>query len=172
MIVWNRVTWYSRYLALIFFTIIFPLWAFYLGTQYQSAKLAISDQFLIPSNIQSSSSTPVIRPEATTTSPKVNSGITGNVTIGPTCPVERIPPDPNCEDKPYQANLIAVETTSNKQTNFKSSEDGTFKVDLLPGEYLIKNANTAILPRMSDYEVTVSANKYTELKLEFDSGIR
>lgn len=30
-----------------------------------------------------------------------NSGVRGAVVLGPTCPAERIPPDPTCAPKPY-----------------------------------------------------------------------
>ena len=36
-----------------------------------------------------------------------NSGIRGTVMAGPTCPVERDPPDPNCADKPLSV-LVSV----------------------------------------------------------------
>lgn len=37
---WNEVTWYSRVLSIIFFLLVLPMWAFYLGLRYEEAKQA------------------------------------------------------------------------------------------------------------------------------------
>ncbi len=171
MIVWNRVTWYSKYLALVFFTIVFPIWTFYLGTQYQKT---ISEMNYSEGSIPvvfPASSTPIIN-LPTTTPEVIDSGIKGKVTIGPTCPVEMNPPDPNCAPKPYAASLVAIKRITAEKKAFKASEDGTFNLKLSPGDYSIRNADPAILPRMEDQEITVYAHKYTEIDIEFDSGIR
>ena len=44
------------------------------------------------------------------------SGVRGVAMLGPTCPVMRNPPDPQCADKPYQGNLVL--TTSVIRTPF------------------------------------------------------
>src|SRR5437764_398930 len=36
-----------------------------------------------------------------------HSGVNGQVLLGPTCPVERIPPDPQCAPKPYST-LVTI----------------------------------------------------------------
>jgi hypothetical protein len=33
---WNKVTWCSKFLSIVFFIAILPIWTFYLGTRYQS----------------------------------------------------------------------------------------------------------------------------------------
>ncbi len=171
MIVWNRVTWYSRYLALIFFTILFPLWAFYLGTEYQKTISEIRySETSIPVVFPTSSTSIINIP--TTTPEVIDSGIKGKVTIGPTCPVEMNPPDPNCVPKPYAANLVAINRITAEKKEFKVSEDGSFNIKLPPADYSIRNADTAILPRMEDQEITVYPHKYTEIDIVFDSGIR
>ena len=100
------------------------------------------------------------------------SGIKGKVTIGPTCPVERIPPDPQCADKPYQANLRIKNQAGEVAIESKINPDGTFKFDLLPGKYIIENANGSSMPSFSPVSITVENNIYKELNLQFDSGIR
>jgi hypothetical protein len=44
----NKVTWYSRLLALILFLGIIPLIAFYIGTQYETAEQAASGTVITP----------------------------------------------------------------------------------------------------------------------------
>jgi hypothetical protein len=103
------------------------------------------------------------------------SGIKGVVLLGPTCPVERIPPDPQCADKPYKTSLVAT-TTSQPQTmkEFNSDASGKFSVVLPPGEYIINQSNKAsMLPRCSSQSsVQVEKNKYTDITLHCDTGIR
>lgn len=103
------------------------------------------------------------------------SGIKGLILLGPTCPVERIPPDPKCADKPYKTNLITTSidgTQTSKQ--FSSDTNGNFSVDLLPGEYSISSLNTVnIYPRCSSQEnVKVEKEQYTTITLHCDTGIR
>ncbi|HSD12348.1 MAG TPA: Gmad2 immunoglobulin-like domain-containing protein, partial [Patescibacteria group bacterium] len=42
-----------------------------------------------------------------------STGVRGTVTIGPTCPVERIPPEPGCAPKPY-ATTLRIATAAGK----------------------------------------------------------
>lgn len=168
MIIWNRVTWYSRYLALFFFTLIFPIWTFYLGMKYEEAKIAQRfDTVVIPIVERENN-------KGTTTQDQIiDSGIKGVVTIGPTCPVETIPPDPKCADKPYAATLQFTNLETNEKKTLKVSENGRFSIDLLPGVYKIENKSTAILPRMQELEnIVVEKGEYSEISISFDSGIR
>jgi len=103
------------------------------------------------------------------------SGITGIVLLGPTCPVQRIPPDPQCADKPYQTDFIvtlADNVTAVQQ--FSSGPDGKFSINLPPGKYYIRSTpNAKFLPRCNESgPVEVTANKYTSINISCDTGIR
>jgi len=101
------------------------------------------------------------------------SGISGKVTIGPTCPVQRVPPDPNCADKPHQTDLRIINTNSTKfLTMTRSDANGYFQVDLEPGVYVILPPLSKTLPYLPVTYITVKDNVYTEVNLQFDSGIR
>lgn len=100
------------------------------------------------------------------------SGIMGVVTIGPTCPVERIPPDPNCADRSYQATLRVRNSAGKIVIEQKINSDGTFKFSLPPGKYTIENGGVAVMPTLSPVSVEVGPNGYVEVNLSFDSGIR
>ena len=112
-------------------------------------------------------------PSPTPTPVVVTSGIEGKITIGPTCPVERVPPDPNCADKPYQATIV-VKTADEQQelSSFSSDQDGTFKVKLAPGTYMLVPENKGIYPRGQSQKVVVKVNNFTQVNISFDSGIR
>ncbi|HYV33359.1 MAG TPA: hypothetical protein VE973_00725 [Candidatus Limnocylindria bacterium] len=113
-------------------------------------------------------------PSLATSTPAANdSGVVGNIVIGPTCPVERIPPDPACAPKGYQATVIVKTPDGKKEIKrFTSGSDGSFKVSLAPGTYLLSPINSGVYPRGADQTVVVEKNKYTQVTIEFDSGIR
>lgn len=113
-----------------------------------------------------------ITPPADTEMQSNSSGITGTVTIGPTCPVVRDPPDPNCEDKPYQATIIVKTAAGKEITRVVSDKSGIFKVTLVPGEYILEPVSSERYPTAGPVPVTVEANKFTKVVIQFDSGIR
>ena len=120
--------------------------------------------------------TPAPTPNPTPIS--LNSGIQGTITTGPTCPVQRIPPDPSCANKPLQA-TASVQTADGAKTvtSFTSALDGTFKVTLQPGTYLIHVTDSPHLSypmaaANAQQIVTVEANKFTTVDLVIDTGIR
>ncbi len=123
-------------------------------------------------------STPVVTSTITPTTtprPSPTSGIMGTVLLGPTCPVERDPPDPQCADKPYQASLV-VTTPDGARIIAKFSSDtaGKFKVSVPPGTYAIRSADTnTIYPRCSSTgDIIVKANAFTNIPVSCDTGIR
>jgi hypothetical protein len=100
--------------------------------------------------------------------------ILGNVLLGPTCPVVMDPPDPQCADKPYQTSL-AITTVDGARVlkEFSSREDGTFSVEMPPGEYAIRSAAVAnILPYCQSAPFTLAVNGYVEVAVSCDTGIR
>lgn len=115
-------------------------------------------------------------PDGRTFVEQVNdSGISGMVLLGPTCPVIKDPPDPDCADKPYATALVV--TTSDQSRvikEFRSDETGKFSVQVNPGEYAIRSAAASnILPYCSSSEVLkVNAIVYTETTVHCDTGIR
>ena len=118
-------------------------------------------------------------PEATSTGSSgggilpYHSGIRGTVMVGPTCPVERMPPDPQCADKPYQT-LVAVFRASDAVHAVaftRSGTDGTFEVSLPPGEYVV-GAGESMLPRCAQTPAIVGPEGYTQITVSCDSGIR
>ncbi len=105
-----------------------------------------------------------------------SSGIMGRVLLGPTCPVETIPPDPNCADKPYGDTRLAITTPDGSRVikEFGSDLAGEFKIKISPGQYAIRSAAVAnILPYCATNEtIIVKKGKFTETVVHCDSGIR
>jgi hypothetical protein len=102
--------------------------------------------------------------------PQHDSGITGEVRIGPTCPVER--PGRVCE-KPYQATItIRREPTRTLVARVRSSASGHFRIGLAPGRYLLVGQNGRPYPRSAPQIATVHSHRYTAVQISYDSGIR
>lgn len=101
------------------------------------------------------------------------SGIRGMVTIGPTCPVERVPPDPLCADKPYEATLAILNASGKQMATVASGKDGAFEISLPPGTYTIRPSESpARMPYASEQMVVVPAIGYVDVAIQYDSGIR
>ena len=103
------------------------------------------------------------------------SGVRGTVTAGPTCPVERDPPDPACAARPVAgAVLVFTDVGGTEVVRTTTAVDGTFAVDLAPGAYHVAAEPVEGLmgtPEPMDFEVVAGAAP-TELELSYDTGIR
>lgn len=103
------------------------------------------------------------------------SGIRGVVMAGPTCPVERDPPDPMCADKPVTTNIsIFRKSDPTHGVAFLTSDaKGTFQISVVPGDYIIMaGPNGVPYPRCADTLATVGPSGYTQVTVSCDTGIR
>jgi hypothetical protein len=103
-------------------------------------------------------------------------GIRGRVVAGPTCPVERIPPDPKCAPRAVAARVRVYRlSTQRTVARVVTGADGRFQVRLRPGRYAVsaRPASGGPLPRCpQDIRATVRAGRYTHVAVACDSGIR
>ena len=104
--------------------------------------------------------------------PSLTSGVKGQVFIGPTCPVVQI--DNPCLDQPYQAKLTVLRLDGKKIAQASSDAEGNFEIKLPAGKYILhpESPEGGILPRAEDVEFTVNPDEFTEIVVNFDSGIR
>lgn len=99
-----------------------------------------------------------------------DSGIRGRVVVGPTCPVQRVGQD--CV-RPYQATIrIRHKATGRLVARVRSSADGSFRVALAPGSYVLVPQAGRPYPRSSPLAATVHSHRYTSVTIRYDSGIR
>ena len=100
------------------------------------------------------------------------SGIEGTVRIGPTCPVEMA--ESPCEDAPYRATITVTEGGEIVATG-ESSEDGTFRIEVPPGTYIV-TAEPLVADAIAHADplphLVVDAGAFTHVEVSFDSGIR
>ncbi|OGE88895.1 MAG: hypothetical protein A2722_04055 [Candidatus Doudnabacteria bacterium RIFCSPHIGHO2_01_FULL_50_11] len=108
------------------------------------------------------------RPEA----PAATSGITGYIHMGPTCPVERIPPDPSCADKPYANASLVATNAEGRQYKDQTDADGQFRLMVPLGRYTIKVSPINILPRCEEKQVEVTTKQLASVDISCDTGIR
>jgi hypothetical protein len=54
----------------------------------------------------------------------------------------------------------------------RSDPDGRFRIILEPGTYMLRPASAAIYPQAPAQAVTVARDKFTPVRIVYDSGIR
>jgi hypothetical protein len=100
----------------------------------------------------------------------LTSGIAGIVLRSPIQPVCQV--HTPCE-APFSADFT-VKKGQLVVATFRSDGEGRFDVDLAPGTYLIVPSENApiIVPQSQAKQVVVGEDKSTNVRLEFDTGIR
>ncbi len=104
----------------------------------------------------------------------LDSGITGTVLAGPQCPVIGPNSGPECNDKPLAATIVVKSAAGVLVTQFTSDADGQFRAPLFPGTYLLdpQPVSPSGLPRGVPQTVQVAAGQFTEITIQYDTGIR
>ena len=141
-----------------------------LGTVTAKHRVVGSYDFVLSDASPSTATVIVTKLGATATA--ATSGVEGKVTIGPSCPVARTPPDPSCADRPAAATFSIDTTTGVHVADASSGVDGRFSLTLRPGTYIISLRATSVMPTMAPQTFSVPDNGITTLSLQLDSGIR
>jgi hypothetical protein len=108
---------------------------------------------------------------AVTVSPSApDSGIRGIVLLSPTCRDPAAAATP-CV-RPYVARLAILDSDGNKVADVESGQDGRFSVTLPPGDYVITPAPGGDpFPTGQPVPVSVVADEYTDVEVDYDSGL-
>jgi hypothetical protein len=101
----------------------------------------------------------------------IYSGIEGQVLIGPTC-AGPVRVESNCEDQPYQTTLTVTSPKGERIVQIKTDEEGRFKVPLVAGVYILHPESPNTLPFAGEQRVTVEEGKFTQVIVNYNSGIR
>jgi hypothetical protein len=99
-----------------------------------------------------------------------DSGIEGQVFIGPTCPV--IQEGQECPDQPYQAILTVLSPEGREIVQVQTDEQGRFRIPLASGEYILRPESPNALPFASEQPFVVESGAFTQVTVTYDSGIR
>ena len=77
-------------------------------------------------------------PSQTPASSAASVVVDGLVHAGPICPVEKVPADPACADRPVAGAVLIVTTAAGVEVaRATSAADGTFRVTLPAGDYIL-----------------------------------
>ena len=98
------------------------------------------------------------------------SGIEGQVLIGPMCPVAQ--QGPSCPDQPYQATLTVNSPNGGVMVQFQTDGQGHFRIPLEPGQYTLHPESPNGIQFAADQVIVVGVGQYTQVIVHFDSGIR
>lgn len=123
-----------------------------------------------------------VRPTAGSPAPSASphpgasgTAVTGRVTAGPVCPVERYPSASACADRAVSGALLLIEDANGRQVaEVRSGADGSFRVELQPGSYRILPQPVAGLIGTAasiDVQVVPGASA-SPIAVEYDTGIR
>jgi len=108
--------------------------------------------------------------------PSAATGVSGIVTAGPVCPVERIPPDPQCAPRPVtRAVLVILDAGGREVGRATSGVDGWYRLDLAPGSYsLVAQPVQGLMgtPAPISFTVDASSNGQVRVDVGYDTGIR
>lgn len=98
--------------------------------------------------------------------------VQGHVTAGPTCPVERIPPDPQCADRPVASTAVLASNQSGGYSTVTDA-DGYYRLVLPAGvAFTINVGLPGRFPVCPSDTVTVSAGRTVTKDIGCDTGIR
>lgn len=102
--------------------------------------------------------------------------LAGTVIIGPLCPVESNPPDPNCQptEDTYKTYPIAVWTIDKKSKlgQIQPNVDGSYSLELPVGSYLIDLENQHFFGASLPATFKIIPNETNILHIDIDTGIR
>lgn len=98
------------------------------------------------------------------------SSVIGEVTLSPTCPVQR--PGQECV-KPFAGAAVQLfDASNNPAGSATTNAAGLFAFSVLPGNYTVRISISGRLPRCPDTPVTVIENKSASVLIGCDTGIR
>jgi hypothetical protein len=149
------------------------------GTPDEERETAVdyADRILLSSDdapdVEVTSTTvPASTPATTaTTTPGISqSGVSGTVTAGPTCPVER--PDEPCPPQPLAVHIIAIGAGGTTVAQTDSATDGRYQMALPAGRYTLRVDTGGTFPTCPDASITVATGATTVADISCDTGIR
>jgi hypothetical protein len=98
-----------------------------------------------------------------------SSGIRGTILAGPACPGPARAESP-CPDRPAAMTVEVVSGTTVVAT-FTTDANGTFSVGVAPGTYTLRSKG-GLPPTLKPTTVVVAADRYTDVELHADTGVR
>lgn len=101
--------------------------------------------------------------------------LSGQVSIGPICPVERegvvCTPSPEAY---ASREFIVLDSNQKEVTRFRADAMGSYSISILPGTYTVVSAKTGMGYMSKDLPstITIKSGQSTTLNIDIDTGIR
>ena len=113
-------------------------------------------------------------PSAPTPPANGDSGMVITAVSGPTCPVERDPPDPACAPRPVAGAEVRILTPDGQDVaRVRLDGAGRATIAIAPGAYVVTALPVAgLLGTPAPVPVTVVADGFAPVDLVYDTGIR
>jgi hypothetical protein len=110
----------------------------------------------------------------TAASPGPTGTLTLTLTAGPVCPVEQVPPDPNCAARPVaDAEVIILTADGREVARPKSDAAGKIRLTLPQGRYTVRPVSAAgALPSAPEEVIVDVGTTPVDVPLGYDTGIR
>ncbi len=106
-------------------------------------------------------------------SPGPTGTVTLTLTAGPVCPVEQVPPDPNCAPRPVAGAEVIVLTADGREVGRpKSDAAGKIRLTLPQGRYVIRPVQTGNFPTAPAEVLVDVGSTPVDVALGYDTGIR
>ena len=101
-------------------------------------------------------------------------GLSITAVAGPTCPVEKVPPDPACAPRPVAgATIVVLDAQGATVTTVVTDVAGAATAAVPPGDYVVQARPAAGLMGTPEAQTaTVVAGAMTAVALDYDTGIR
>lgn len=159
-IVWNKVTWYSKLLAAIFFIFIVPAITFYVGKAYEFTQAQINALKVVNTTTEPDSveAIPPDQLALESGSPaSVTSGIYGEAFIG---------------NSPYNGHLAVKDISGKVITITKVRDDGKFLLVLRPGSYELEAMSSTPMPAFKPTDFAVQKDTLSKVTLQFKENLQ
>jgi hypothetical protein len=99
-----------------------------------------------------------------------DSGVEGQVFIRPMCPVVQVGQE--CPNQSYQATVTVNSPDRRKIVQIQTDAQGHFKVPLKPGNYVLHPESPNMMPFAAEQSFSIVAGQFTQITVNYDSGIR
>jgi len=101
-------------------------------------------------------------------------GLGGIAVAGPVCPVETVPPDPDCAPRPVAGAILVIRDRAGSAVARATTEaDGSFFVELPAGDYVVEPQPVdGLMGTAAPLAVTVAEGLGVQVGIEYDTGIR
>jgi hypothetical protein len=104
----------------------------------------------------------------------IDTGLHIRAVAGPTCPVERVPPDPGCAPRPVSNAVVTiVDDAGVEAARVVLDATGQAVVDVEPGVYTVNGQGvTGLMGGPEPQSVEVTDGAVAEVVVAYDTGIR